>query len=576
MRLSSWMYLLQPWRHHLQTIGGRFGSAVEAYFSFLRFIVVLNIFLVMMVLMFVMVPAALLHASSSKSQDRSTNCTSYMVKVEHFDLFPDHLLDVLSGTGFLEHTILFYGAYAPLTGNLWPGVKYSLVMAYLFVPPACLFFSLVWMLKRLALGLKQSIMGLEQKPCPFSRLLFTGWDFCLREDKAALLHKHSLGNQLQSLVAGRRRDDAAAMRTDMENFKLLALRLSLNILVLALLGAALAAIAAVTISAPKLYNSAPKSGFLSLLILYLPSIIISTANFIMPHLFSLIATFEDYGPNTGIWILLMRLIVLRLASLFVLLISLWSQISLCGHRSCGSCGYNHESFPCWETIVGQELYKLTIFDFLTTFALIICVEFPRKLMVTYCPWKLVRRWGEQQLNVASNVLDVVYGQTICWAAIFFTPLMPAIVCIKYIVIFYLKKVSLMENFRPFSHSIHIIGSDFFFSLVLLLGLGVAAVPMVTTMGWMVPSKACGPFRDLASPAALVNVLLARSPSWLQKSVSITFSQIIAVPLFLLSCLLLSGLLAKLNAQHRAIKLLKEQLTAATKEKQFLARLLQDS
>uniref|UniRef100_UPI00358F9146 transmembrane channel-like protein 7 n=1 Tax=Myxine glutinosa TaxID=7769 RepID=UPI00358F9146 len=576
VRLSSWLYLLQPWRHHLQTIGGRFGSTVEAYFSFLRFIVVLNIFLVVMVLIFVTVPAAILHASGSKSHDPSTNCTAYIVKMETLDLFPDHLLDILSGTGILELTFLFYGTYAPLTGSLWNGMEYSLVMAYLFVPPACLFFSLVWMLKRLALGLKRSIVGLEQRPCPFSRLLFTGWDFCLREDKAALLHKHGLGSQIRSLVAGRRRGDAAAMRTDMENFKLFALRVTLNVLVLALLGAALAAIAVATISAPKLNNLAPKSGFRFLLIQYLPSIIISTANFIMPHLFSLIATFEDYGPNTGIWILLMRLIVLRLASLSVLLISLWAQISLCNDKSCGSCGYNHESFPCWETIVGQELYKLTIFDFLTTFALIVCVEFPRKLIVTYCPWKLVHRWGEQQLNVATNVLDVVYGQTICWAAIFFTPLMPVIVCIKYILIFYLKKVSLMENFRPFAHSNHIIGSDFFFSLVLLLGLGVAAVPVVTTMGWMIPSKACGPFRGLTSTLALVDALLTRSPSWLQKSMSFAFSQIIAVPLFLLSCLLLSGLLAKLNAQRHVVKLLKEELAAATKEKQFLARLLQDS
>lgn len=33
---------------------------------------------------------------------------------------------------------------------------------------------------------------------------------------------------------------------------------------------------------------------------------------------------------------------------------------------------------CWETRVGQEMYKLTIFDFIIIAAVTIFVEFPRK------------------------------------------------------------------------------------------------------------------------------------------------------------------------------------------------------
>lgn len=33
---------------------------------------------------------------------------------------------------------------------------------------------------------------------------------------------------------------------------------------------------------------------------------------------------------------------------------------------------------CWETRVGQEMYKLTIFDFIIVAAVTIFVEFPRK------------------------------------------------------------------------------------------------------------------------------------------------------------------------------------------------------
>lgn len=115
---------------------------------------------------------------------------------------------------------------------------------------------------------------------------------------------------------------------------------------------------------------------------------------------------------------------MRLTSIGVLLFSLWSQITTCKDEPC-FCGYNHllysvRSFPasnynvywsfvmiqqrnlflvvdarsvlgvlggfiyasfyrqCWETRVGQEMYKLTIFDFIIIAAVTIFVEFPRK------------------------------------------------------------------------------------------------------------------------------------------------------------------------------------------------------
>ncbi len=33
---------------------------------------------------------------------------------------------------------------------------------------------------------------------------------------------------------------------------------------------------------------------------------------------------------------------------------------------------------CWETRVGQEMYKLTMFDLLVNIAMLVLVEFPRR------------------------------------------------------------------------------------------------------------------------------------------------------------------------------------------------------
>ena len=61
-------------------------------------------------------------------------------------------------------------------------------------------------------------------------------------------------------------------------------------------------------------------------------------------------------------------------------------------------------------------------------------------MVNYCGCGLMRWWGQQEFAIPQNVLEIVYGQTICWIGTFYCPLLPAICTIKYFFIFYIKKV----------------------------------------------------------------------------------------------------------------------------------------
>lgn len=68
-----------------------------------------------------------------------------------------------------------------------------------------------------------------------------------------------------------------------------------------------------------------------------------------------------------------------------------------------------------------------------------------RLIVKHCDCGLAKWWGQQEFAIPQNVLEIVYGQTICWIGTFYSPLLPAICTIKYFFIFYIKKVKKCFN-----------------------------------------------------------------------------------------------------------------------------------
>ncbi|NXY16394.1 TMC7 protein, partial [Atrichornis clamosus] len=545
--LSSYLVL---WRHDIHSIEGKFGTGIQSYFFFLRFLVLLNFVIFILMFSFVTLPTIISKYGIFNStivkispKDIADNCTIYEPSGNKgLVYFYAYIKDLLSGTGFLEMTSLFYGYYT--ADAVWISImRYNLPLAYLLATFAYLALSLVWIIKRSVEGFKQNLVHDADQFQSYCNKVFAGWDFCITDPNAARMKHRSLLCELQTDLQEEKLKQKIAERTMKEKLRIYSLRIFINIIVIAILSGCFYSIYRVTVFSQENSNVSIRNDRFSqgcnansqanLVVQYLPSMVITLANFIGPLIFSFLITFEDYTPAFEIKLTLMRCVFVRLANIGVLLFSLWSQISDCGTDKCKPCGYNYKLYPCWESDVGQEMYKLMIFDFIIILAVPLFVDFPRKLLVTHCSCKPVQWLGRQEFGISDNVLEIIYGQTICWIGTFFSPLLPAIATIKYFIIFYIKKISLIHTCKPAARPLRASSSNFFFLVVLLIGLILAFIPVGVSIARIPSSKACGPFRNFNTSWEVVPDTVLEFPTVLQQILFGMASEAFAVPFFMI-------------------------------------------
>ncbi|KAL4831865.1 hypothetical protein H8958_016897 [Nasalis larvatus] len=439
-----------------------------------------------------------------------------------------------------------------------------------------------WTLKRIGgavgfgsvSGLKQTLLAESGDLTSYSHLVFSAWDFGLCGDVHVRLRQriilYELQVELEETVVRRQ----AAVRTLGQEARVWLVRVLLNLLVIALLGGAFYGIYWATESTVALQSLVQELPLLKLGVNYLPSIFIAGVNFVLPPMFKLIAPLEGYTRSRQIVFILLRTVFLRLASLVVLLFSLWKQITCGGDseaKDCKTCGYNYKELPCWETVLGQEMYKLLLFDLLTALAVALLIQFPRKLLCGLCPGALGRLAGTQEFQVPNEVLGLIYAQTVVWVGSFFCPLLPLLNTVKFLLLFYLKKLTLFSTCSPAARTFRASTANFFFPLVLLLGLAISSVPLLYSIFLIPPSKLCGPFREQSSIWAQIPESISSLPETTQSFLFFLGTQAFAVPLLLISSILMVYTVARANSYGRLISELKRQRETEAQNKVFLAR-----
>ncbi|XP_047562455.1 transmembrane channel-like protein 8 isoform X2 [Lutra lutra] len=539
------------WEGALHEIGGLFGTGIQSYFTFLRFLLLLNLLTLLLTASFVLLPLVWLRPpDAGPSLNFTLECPGGLQAQTGVPRFHNRLWNVLTGRAFAD-SYLFYGAYRAGPES---SLAYSIRLAYLLSPLACLLLCFCGILQRMVKGLPQRLFLGQDYKSPVSVKVFSSWDFCTRGQEAATIKKHEISNEFKVELEERRRFLLVQQETRAQKACHLLTHLRVNVLIGLLVVGAISAIFWAT-----KYSQDNKEESLFVVLQYLPPGVIALVNFLGPLLFVSLIQLENYPPNTEVNLALIWCVVLKLASLGMFSFSLGQTVLCLGRNktSCVSYGYNACDYQCWENAVGEELYKLSIFNFLLMVAFAFFVSLPRRLLVERFSGRFWTWLDREEFLVPKNVLDIVAGQTITWMGLFYCPLLPLLNSIFIFLTFYIKK------------------------LVLLLGLLLAVVPLGYVVSSIHSSWDCGLFTNYSAPWQVVPQLVAlRLPPPAQRALHYLGSHAFSFPCLILLSLVLTVCVSQSQANARAIQGLRKQLVWQVQEKwhlvEDLSRLLPET
>ncbi|XP_062400242.1 transmembrane channel-like protein 5 isoform X2 [Sardina pilchardus] len=459
---------LALWQGFMKEVGGKFGSGVLSYFLFLKWLLMFNVFSFLVNFGFIAIP-----------------------QLVSGDPFPDKAkfngLELLTGMGYFSNTIMFYGGYSGDVVGKPPNATYNMQLAYLLTTAVYMVLCGVSLLYRMATSFKRNFV--LEGASGGAWTVLCSWDFSVVNERAVRQRKANLTVQLKESLSEKALQDQLSSS---EKLQRVGVHLAFWLLAT---GLAIGACAAIYFLSEFEQTQIDKGSDAATLLV---PFVVSLVNLVVPLIYSLFNKVERFSnPRMQVYAVILRNVLLKMSILGILCYYWMQKVAL-------------ETNTCWESSVGQSLYRLVVVDFFFLLLGSFFGEFLSNIIGTKC----VPSLGVPEFDIARNVLDLIYSQTLAWISIYFSPLLTVIQIFKFFILFYVKKVSLMHNCQPPRKSGRAAQMQTIFIGLLFLPSYVGALSVIAYTFWSLkPSVLCGPFIGLENPFAVVEAWMSIEKDW---------------------------------------------------------------
>ncbi|KAM3623404.1 uncharacterized protein V6R79_010744 [Siganus canaliculatus] len=568
----SFVHSLQLWQVALKRVSGRFGTGVLSYFLFLKTLLFFNIFLFVVTGAFLVLPQAV-----------------HPVPVERPSFTG---LELLTGAGYFSDTVMYYGYYSNetlrkscrddvLAGNTLASnqteldcasrLSYKMPLAYFFTIGVAFFITCIILVYSMSKSFGQSFR-IDKSHGILAMKAFCSWDFKVIKKTSVRLMSENISTQLKELLA----------EVNHKNVKNTGCQKLCRLMIHGLAWAI--CIASTTACVLGIYyfsehmhqnlqqtsRSVVQDPLLNEASLLALPVVVSLINLLLPGLFNLAAWMEEHeSPTVRTYFAIGRNLMLKVSVLGVLCYHWLSRVA----QDPQVIG-----LKCWETFVGQELYRFLLMDFIFTLLDTLFGEFLWRLFSE----RVLKRRRKPVFDIARNVLELIYGQTLAWLGVLFTPLLPVVQILKLFLLFYIKKSSVMMNCQAPRKPYRVSQMTTIFITLLCFPSFLGASVCVTYTMWSIkPSSSCGSFRGL-------NTMIQAGKRWVEElekdnpnlsHLARAHSYLVEHPFFLfvgagIFLIVIYFHSQVVDGQRKIIGLLQEQIENEGEDKKFLITRLQ--
>ncbi|TMS23444.1 Transmembrane channel-like protein 6 [Larimichthys crocea] len=381
----SFMHSLQLWQVALKRVSGRFGTGVLSYFLFLKTLLFFNVFLFLVTGSFLVLPQAV-HPPELAAKRPSFSG-----------------LELLTGAGYFSDTVMYYGYYSNYTlqscrdnvsmpngtsmGCASKQNSYNMPLAYFFTIGVSFFITSC-----------QSRFGqsfrIDKSHSILAVKVFCSWDFKVIKRTSVKLMSENICTQLRE-VNHKDANNTACQKL----WRLMIHGLAWVICIGSTIGCVLGIYYFSDYMHKSIYEGLQKKTTTLLdeaRLLALP-VLVSLINLLLPGLFNLAAWMEDYdSPSVCAYVAIARNLMLKVSVLGV----------LCNHWLLNVTA--DSKLTCWESFVGQELYRFLLMEFIFTLLDTLFGELLWRLFSE----RVLKRRRKPVFDIARNVLELIYGQTL--------------------------------------------------------------------------------------------------------------------------------------------------------------------